>query len=65
MIHIPYRQNYLGDRKFPVSRLKYKNSHTRKRKERYEFYIKFKKFKQIRWRKRLLAELREIGNRAN
>ena len=65
MIYIPYRQHYLGDRRIPVTKLKHKNAHTRKRKLRHELYIKFKKLKQTRRRERIFAEMRQKGHRIN
>ena len=36
MLLIPYRQRYIGNRRYPLENLKYTNSWTRKRKEEYE-----------------------------
>jgi hypothetical protein len=63
--YFPYRKLYLGTKLFPVSRCRYKNAHIRKREDRHELYIKFKKFKQARRRRQLIAELRETSNRIN
>ena len=56
---ISYSNNYIGNRRYPLDSLKHTNQWTQKRKEEYEFYIKFKKLEQIRRRTRILSEYRK------
>ena len=48
---------------FPITRIRYRNAHTRKREERHELYTQYKKFKEIEWRKRLIRKMRQKGYR--
>ena len=50
---------------FPITRIRHRNAHTRKREERHELYTQYKKFKKIKWRERLLREMRQKGYRTD
>lgn len=63
MIHIRYVQNYIGDRRYPLDSLKHKSDHVRRREMRNELYIKYKKFREIERRKRIISEYRKKRNK--
>jgi hypothetical protein len=63
--YFPYRKLYLGTKLFPVSRCRYKNAHVKERELRNELYTQYKKFKKIKWRERLLREMRQKGYRTD
>ena len=48
---------------FPITRIRYRNAHTRKREERNEFYLEQKKLREIKRRRRIIAEMRKKGYR--
>ena len=50
---------------FPITRIRHRNAHTRKREERHELYTQQKKFKKIKWRERILREMRQKSNRSD
>ena len=59
---IKFNNEYIGNRRYPLDSLKHTNHWAKKRKEEYEFYIKFKKLEQIRRRTRILSEYRKRGH---
>ena len=48
MIHLRYRQDYIGDRRYPLDNLKYKSDYIRRREERQHTWLKQKKVQLLK-----------------